>query len=104
MRRLFNRDNMITVPSSIEDVVRELTSALDLLATDMGIKLIVHVDAPLPRVVIDRLRIQHVLYTLAQNAFDATTTNTSARQRLVKIESSHRPFGPRNQCNTRVLD
>ena len=86
MRRLFNRDNIVKVTSAIEDVVRELTPALELLANEAGIELFVRIHEPLARVAIDRLRIQHVLYTLAQNAFDATSGNANATRRVVAIE------------------
>ncbi len=85
MRRIFQRDNIVRTPASIEDVVRELTPALELLAIEAGIKLVVHIEVPLAKVAIDRLRIQHVLFTLAQNALDATNT-PEARERVVTIE------------------
>jgi signal transduction histidine kinase len=93
MRRLFNRDNIVKVPSAIEDVVRELTPALELLANEAGIRLVVQIEAPLARVAIDRLRIQHVLYTLAQNAFDATRANSSAPERVVTIDVKGDRYG-----------
>lgn len=93
MRRLFNRDNLVKVSMAIEDVVRELTPALDLLASELGITLIVHIEAPLAPVAIDRLRIQHVLYTLAQNAFDATIANTGPHTPVVTIEVKGDRYG-----------
>lgn len=86
MRRLFNRDNFVRAPAAIEDVVRELTPALELLASEYGIQLRVLIEDTLPRVDIDRLRIQHVLYTLAQNAIDATSAHAGATRREVTIE------------------
>jgi signal transduction histidine kinase len=93
MRRLFNRDNIVRVSASIEDVIRELTPALELLANEAGITLVVHVEAPLVPVAIDRLRIQHVLYTLAQNAFDATSANTRSERRTVSLEAKGDRYG-----------
>ena len=93
MRRLFNRDNIVKVKSAIEDVVRELTPALGLLASESRIRLLVRIEEPLARVAIDRLRIQHVLYTLAQNAFDATSMNAAAPQRVVTIEVKGDRYG-----------
>ena len=100
MRRLFQRDSIVKAPASVEDVIHELTPALEMLAGESGIKLIVHVEGPLVKVAIDRLRIQHVLYTLAQNAFDATSTNTQAHERIVTIEV----HGDRYGVEIAVLD
>ena len=93
MRRLFNRDNIVKVPSSIGDVVHELSPALELLANGAGITLDVRVDRALPLVAVDRLRVQHVLYTLAQNAFDATQANPRANDRVVAIAASGDRYG-----------
>lgn len=93
MRRLFNRDNMVKVSTAIEGVVRELTPALELLANEAGIRLVVHIAGPLAPVAIDRLRIQHVLYTLAQNAFDATRANAAAKQPVVTIDVKGDRYG-----------
>jgi C4-dicarboxylate-specific signal transduction histidine kinase len=78
MRRIFQRDNFVKKAYAIEDVVRELAPALDLLATEAGIRLVVDIAQPLPQVSIDRLRIQHVIYTLSQNALDASSASANA--------------------------
>jgi signal transduction histidine kinase len=93
MRRLFTRDNIVKVPTAIDDVIRELTPALELLARDCGITLVVNIEAPLPDVAIDRLRIQHVLYTLAQNAFDASSANAANTKPAVQIDVSGDRYG-----------
>jgi two-component system sensor kinase FixL len=72
MRRLFNRDNFTMAPRDIGTVLRELTPVLELLAPQAEAELTVNIGAALPLVGIDSLRIQHVLFTLAQNAFEAT--------------------------------
>jgi signal transduction histidine kinase len=71
MRRLFSRDNFVMEPHDIGTVLRELTPVLELLAPRADVELIVNVGAMLPLVNINSLRIQHVLFTLAQNAFEA---------------------------------
>jgi signal transduction histidine kinase len=93
MRRLFQRESVVKAPCAIEEVVRELTPALEMLAAEAGITLVVSVEAPLPLVAIDRLRIQHVLYTLAQNAFDASTEVGPDRLKAVRIEASGDRYG-----------
>jgi two-component system sensor kinase FixL len=86
MRRLFQRDNFAKTTSPIEEVMRELTPALELLASEAGIRLVVEVAPELPPVSIDRLRIQHVLYTLSQNAFDASLERKGNALPIVRIE------------------
>jgi len=85
MRRLFNRDNLNKAPCVIEDLIQELTPALQLLAGKAGVGLTVSTDRVPPRVSADRLRIQHVIYTLAQNAIDASASSRRAAAKRVHI-------------------
>jgi signal transduction histidine kinase len=78
MRRLFSRDNFALEPRDIGAVLHELTPVLELLAPQAGTNLIVNVATRLPLVRIDSLRIQHVLFTLAQNAFEATAASAAS--------------------------
>jgi len=78
MRRLFNRDNFAMQPHDMGTVLRELTPVLELLAPQAETELIVNVGATLPLVNMDSLRIQHVLFTLAQNAFEAIAAGTAS--------------------------
>ena len=55
----------------MRDVVQELSPVLELLALRTGGQLLLEIGQDLPDVDIDRLRIQHVLFTLVQNAFEA---------------------------------
>lgn len=89
MRRLFNRDTLTKRPSAMGDVVRELSPVLELLALKTGASLTATVASDLPVVSIDRLRIQHVLFTLVQNAFEAS----EARPVAVRIEVSGDRYG-----------
>ena len=93
MRRLFQRENVVKSPCAVDDVLRELTPVLELLGAEAGITLVVNVEAPLPLVAIDRLRIQHVLYTLAQNAFDASSELADGQAKIVRIEASGDRYG-----------
>jgi signal transduction histidine kinase len=54
-------------------VVAELKPVLDLLATRWNTQLTLTVQADIPEVAIDRLRIQHALFALVQNALEAPT-------------------------------
>jgi signal transduction histidine kinase len=92
MRRLFNRGNFAMEPCDIGTVLRELTPVLQLLAPRAGAELIVNVGSLLPLVNIDCLRIQHVLFTLAQNAFEASAAETG-RPARVRIDVSGDRYG-----------
>jgi hypothetical protein len=92
IRRLFSRDNFAMEPRDIGLVLRELTAVLKLLAPQTGAELIVNIGATLPLVSIDSLRIQHVLFTLAPNAFEATGTGAASTPRggTIGFESRER--------------
>ena len=71
IRRLFERGLPMRTRCQLPDLIAELRPVLDVLA--LRAKGSLQVDAPsgLPDLLIDRLRIQHVLFALAQNAVDA---------------------------------
>jgi signal transduction histidine kinase len=71
IRRLFNDRDIARQTCSIAEVVGELLPVLRLLAGRAGVSFPVQVQPDLPPVSIDRLRIQHVLFTLVQNALEA---------------------------------
>jgi C4-dicarboxylate-specific signal transduction histidine kinase len=77
MRRLFSRDDFNKEPCDIGQVLRELTPVLELLAPSPAAELLVSIDAMLPLSNIDSLRIQHVLFTLVQNAFEAHAADSA---------------------------
>jgi C4-dicarboxylate-specific signal transduction histidine kinase len=77
MRRLFTRDNFNKESRDIGEVLRELTPVLELLAPQTDAELLVSIDATLPLASIDTLRIQHVLFTLVQNAFEAYAADSA---------------------------
>ena len=109
IRRLFNQRGVKRPPCSMRDLVSELKPVLDLLASRLESTLVVHCDDVLPLVAVDRLRIQHVLLTLVQNAFEAPklpgasktvridvksdryTVETSVSDRGTGIEEQQRP-------------
>jgi C4-dicarboxylate-specific signal transduction histidine kinase len=92
IRKLFNRDNIVKTNVDFGEVVDELATPLRLLADAGRISLVVAIDAGLPVIALDRLRIQHVLYTLAQNAFDATAA-AGAPDAVVRIEVKGDRYG-----------
>lgn len=85
MRRLFHRDNLDKAPCAIADLLQELTPALQLLARKADVELAVGISGPAPLISVDRLRIQHVIYTLTQNAIDACRASHRAGPKRVHI-------------------
>ncbi len=71
IRRLFNHAGARRPPCSMRELVLELQPVLDLLASRYGATLDVRCADDLPTIAVDRLRVQHVLLTLVQNAFEA---------------------------------
>jgi C4-dicarboxylate-specific signal transduction histidine kinase len=71
IRRLFERVSPQRTRCQLPELTAELLPILDILA--LRAKGSVRVDAasPVPDLLIDRLRIQHVLFALVQNAIDA---------------------------------
>ena len=72
IRRLFDHAEPIRTPCQMSALVAEVAPALDALARAAGIDLKVTVESPLPEVSVDRLRIQLVLFSLVQNALEAS--------------------------------
>jgi signal transduction histidine kinase len=58
---------------------------LELLAARGGSRLTSRAQPDLPRVLIDRLRIQHVLFALVQNALEANTRNNEPPRVRIEI-------------------
>ena len=82
IRKLFNRDSLQKVPCRMSELVGELSGVLELLALRTGGRLHIEVEPDLPAVLADKLRIQHVLFTLVQNALEATSARSVAEVRI----------------------
>lgn len=78
IRRLFDQDESARVRSQMPDLVRELQPVLEMLTQRIHGRLQVTLADGLPAVSIDRLRIQHVLFALVQNACDASAQFSAA--------------------------
>lgn len=85
IRHLFHRDNLDKASCAIQDLVHELTPALQLLARKADVNLTVSTDGEPPQITVDRLRIQQVIYSLVQNAIDASKSSRSGGVRSVRI-------------------
>lgn len=78
IRRLFDHAEPIRRNTQMSDLVSEVEPALQALAHAAAISLKVNMQAPLPDVSVDRLRIQLVLFSLVQNALEASAQNKGA--------------------------
>ncbi len=72
IRRLFNRDLRQRTPHDLAELLHELAPLLQALARRADIDLSLDCAADLPRVLVDPLRIQHVMLTFVQNALEAS--------------------------------
>lgn len=78
IRSLFHGHHAERTGSNLGDVITELLPVLELLAARGGATLQFSSQQALPVVAIDRLRVQHVLFALVQNALEAPTRNGEA--------------------------
>jgi C4-dicarboxylate-specific signal transduction histidine kinase len=79
IRRLFDHAQPTRVPCQMSELVGELAPALDAMARAAHVFLKVDAQFPLPEVNVDRLRIQLVLFSLVQNAIEASSQSDSAQ-------------------------
>jgi C4-dicarboxylate-specific signal transduction histidine kinase len=91
IRRLFNREDLNRQPHALSDLVRELVPILELLALRSGGRLSVRFAEDVPNVSVDKLRIQHVLFTLVQNGFEAIGNRGGGH---VEVAVSGDRYGP----------
>ena len=85
IRRLFDHQDANRTPNRMSTLIAELRPVFAVLATRIHADLTIEVDAAMPELMVDRLRIQHVLFALAQNAFDASAQGSGAPR--VKVEA-----------------
>jgi C4-dicarboxylate-specific signal transduction histidine kinase len=71
IRGLFEAQGVTKTDCDIAEVIDELRPVLTLLAKRSGARLEIEIQPDLPTVSADRLRIQHVVFTLVQNALEA---------------------------------
>lgn len=91
IRSLFNRHAPGRTECDLADVVAELEPVLDLLARRHRTDLCVSIQPDLPMVSIDRLRIQHVLFALVQNALEVPQKN--GKRSTVRIHVTGDRYG-----------
>ncbi len=109
IRRLFEQDDASRTRCGLEDIIDEIHPLLDLLTQRISGRLQIDASPRVPPVNIDRLRIQHVLFALVQNACDASSQVTGMTPRIViavasdryTVETSIRDFGAGVDENTK---
>ena len=79
IRRLFDHAEPKRSRCQMSDLVGELEPALQAMARAMRVSLKVDAHSPLPEVNVDRLRIQLVLFSLVQNAIEASAQRDFAQ-------------------------
>lgn len=79
IRRLFDQAEPVRVRSQMSALVIEVIPALEALAQAAKVALGVNVHSALEEVSVDRLRIQLVLFSLVQNALDASVQHGGGR-------------------------
>lgn len=98
IRRLFDPGESARVRCQMPELVAELQPVLEMLALRQNGSLQWAATADLPELLVDRLRIQHVLFALVQNACDAGGAASSAPIVTVSVE------GDRYAVQTSVID
>jgi len=86
IRRLFDHAEPVRVKYQMSTLIEELTPALRALAQVANLALQVDVRSPLPEVYVDALRIQLVLFSLVQNALDASLQQWQQGISFVRVE------------------
>src|SRR5271169_3504105 len=87
IRRLFGQELPNRTRCQLPELIAELQPVLDALALPITGGVRVDVSYPVPELLIDRLRIQHVLCALAQNAVDASSQAKNAPAIRIDVSS-----------------
>lgn len=85
IRKLFNRDAPHLEECTLPELLNELQPLLQALAHRAQTTLDMAIAPGLPLIHADRLRIQHVLFTLAQNAFEASADQPGAGAVRIRV-------------------
>jgi len=78
IRGLFERGIPTRTRCQLPEVIAELQPVLDILASSSNGSVRVDVPGAVPDLLVDRVRIQHVLFALTQNAVDASVEVSAA--------------------------
>jgi C4-dicarboxylate-specific signal transduction histidine kinase len=87
IRRLFDQEAPPHTRCQLPELVAELRPVLDILASSSNGEVRVDAPAAVPDLLIDRTRIQHVLYALVQNAIDASAPTLDTHSIRIDISA-----------------
>lgn len=87
IRRLFEHGSPDRSLCQMPDIIDELRPVLDGLALRANGVVSVRTQRPLPDLLIDRRRIQHVLYALTDNAVDASVSRSASPSIQIDISA-----------------
>jgi len=87
IRRLFDQQEPTRARCRMDQLIEELRPVLAVLALRIKAELQFNVAPDLPELLIDRLRIQHVLFALVQNALDASSQNAGPARVTIEVHS-----------------
>jgi C4-dicarboxylate-specific signal transduction histidine kinase len=87
IRRLFEHRSPDRTPCQMSEIIEELRPVLDGLALRANGVVSVRAQQPLPDLLIDRTRIQHVLYALTDNAVDASSSRSASPSIQIDISA-----------------
>jgi C4-dicarboxylate-specific signal transduction histidine kinase len=86
IRRLFGQELPNRTRCQLSELIAELQPVLDAIVLNIG-SVRIDVSHPIPDLVIDRLRIQHVLCALTQNAVEASAQANNAPVVWIDVSS-----------------
>lgn len=78
IRRLFDQDELKRSRYVMSEVIEELRPVFEMMAQWSDVELRIDLWPELPAVRIDRLRVQHVLFSLFQNALDVSVRHDNS--------------------------
>lgn len=98
IRRLFEQDETVRVSCRIPDLIEEMQPLLEMLTRRIHGQLRIEAADDLPPVNVERLKVQHVLFALVENACDASAEVSGEPRIDVTVTSS------RYEVQTRISD
>ena len=87
IRRLFEQEASQRARSRMEEVIEELRPVFEMMSEWANVTVRIDAAPPLPEVSIDRLKVQHVLFALFQNALEASLQNASGPAVSVSVRA-----------------
>jgi C4-dicarboxylate-specific signal transduction histidine kinase len=98
IRRLFDQDGDRRERCRMSELLSELMPVLELAARRHAGRIEVQSSSDLPEIEVARPKIQHVVFALVQNAFEASPEDGSHPRVLIQVSSD------RYGCETSVID